>query len=122
MKPELEMLEGLKEPESELRSLGLRSNVNEVKSLQKDLLLLNERCRMLNNEKTVLKDNAAVLGRIANLMWEMTKTMVRYSYQDSEINDEDEMEALMDNLETLGEVAELMVDMSLVMAQVSAEE
>jgi hypothetical protein len=122
MRPEIARLEALKNPQLQLRALGLRSKVNHVESLQEHVRLLKETCRKLKSEKIALEENVAVLGRMANLMWVMTMTMVRYSYQDSGISDEDEIELLMDNLEMLRDVASLMDEMSELMANVSAQE
>jgi hypothetical protein len=122
MRPELKRLEVLEDRELELRALGLRSKVNQVDSLQENVRLLNETCRKLKNETIVLKENVAVLGEMANLMWLMTMTMVRYSHQDMKIDDDVEIELLTENLETLGDVADLMSDMSQLMARDSALE
>lgn len=122
MRPEWCRLKVLKDPESKLKALGLKKKANQVEFLQEHVRLLNETCRKLKNETIVLKENVAVLGRMANVMWLMTMTMVRYSHQESEISDEDEIELLTDNLETLGDVADLMLDMSQLMGDVSAQE
>ena len=71
--------------------------------------LLIETCGKLKNETNVLKKNMEVLGRMANLMESIGIMMVKYSYQELRINNEDEIELLTDNLETLGDVADLLL-------------
>lgn len=98
-------------------AMGFTSDVNKVESLQEYMTHLNELCRKLQKETIILKENVAVLGRMANLMWLMTMTMGRYSHQESGVDDEEEIELLTDNLMTLGDVAHLMFDMSQLMVQ-----
>ena len=71
--------------------------------------LLIETCGKLKNETNVLKKNMEVLGKMANLMESIGIMMVKYSYQELRINNEDEIELLTDNLETLGDVADLIL-------------
>lgn len=98
------------------------SKLNQIENLQDQAIQLNERRSNYSTEIYSLKNNVALLGKVAKLIRDTTLPMGRNFRPDREDNDEQlHLLRLRNCVENVGAASQMMFDMTLLMARVSAQ-